>query len=250
MATERQLRSAVAATVECMPTELCGLIGGYAARRPHRFNDAGFEWLGSTTVNERKDGTEIKVVDVGDFHPKYSGWHTFVSEEPLAAGQCEWSVELTCTTNNEDAKKFGWIGVGLTVSAKNRLEDDLTDIAGMAGKNDRLLTNIGRRFVLIDGLADGIRCRYIGQISVADRITKIWFTADPLTGIVRARWRHAGDVRQRDAYWTMPESRCLPFGLMRPAVVLAGVASAIVRSEPADMPTDNFLERTVLRSAV
>ncbi len=170
-------------------------------------------------------------------------WRTFISEISLVDGFHCWSVEWLV---DEEAvrPKRGWIGVGVTWDKKNKENGGDVGYSSIAGANDWILRSASVAVVLNHKKKDEY------HVPLAAQITKIWFLADPVERTVRVRWpHHSSDTRSIRFGRPILDIIEGGFDVLRPCVVLAGISSALVQSNPSDMPTQNYHEMTIFQEA-
>jgi hypothetical protein len=229
MSVERRQRlSAVYETIPTMPTDICGLIADYAERQPYVWNDDRHRPFATCSTNA--DGsTTLKGYDAKSLA---SSWRFFRSETSIGDGRLQWTVEL------EFNRLVGWIGAGVTVSDKNDVGTNGTSDDCIAGPNDWIL-NFGNNF---NNLAY-IRLKHDGSTNQAAHLgddisgrCRIWFRADPSTGLIQARWQADGlPPSTKQVAWTQAANPDRPMlDAFRPCVVISGPTSAVVRSGGID----------------
>ncbi len=120
----------------------------------------------------------------------------------------------------------------------------------MAGETEWILMN-GRMSVLVLRHA----ATKLAQIAIPPNcegvVNKIWFSADPHSGMIYARWLRPSGTPIVEAQWFQVAIASWPeFKLLRPSVVIAGCGTAIVRSGQTDWPADyqEFIMVTAARS--
>jgi hypothetical protein len=255
------IRKAVSTAVNILPYEICGLISSYSARGPHTFNGRFDIQFPNCRVS--MDIQTAVAVDVADEYRittvdySWPGWHTFVSEQTLAAtdGSCSWSVEWQENKKEStEIGKVGWIGVGITFCMQNKYLNELS-YSGMADATDWILSNGNTTSdMFVRHVANDVanRTEIPNSDESINQINKIWFLADPRSGTVSARWRRpASKSAVVDAKWFVPQTdgeKQPAFDHLRPCVVLSGRITAVVRSAPTDWPAD-FREVTILTAA-
>jgi hypothetical protein len=226
-AVRAAVNAAVVSAVDCLPTVICSLITEYAA--PMVWTADGLESAANPPTVRRLPANaaydfELKFVD------PIRRYYTFVSDASVVDGPREWSVEW------REEGKIGYVGVGVTTSIQNRKSKFRSGFAEIADTNDWILTEESRT-----AIGFGMQLRRSGQLMTRiakDRsVNKIWFSADPTTGIVSARWSYPNwqamtGYADTDTAKTVP-----PFTSIRPCVVVCGCATVWIKYAPTDWPS-------------
>jgi hypothetical protein len=231
--------------VDCLPMELYRIIGQYAAPTSHTWTATGFDTSDGTECVNEKGATATSLA--GDFQLQTTDdgkeisapAYRFVSEIPLSIGHYEWSVEWQLKKEQIGIGEGGWIGVGVSLANQNSCFDH--DYC-YATNNEWLLMLQNRSTITLNHDDDEYK-----QIKFNPNRTKIWFIANAKTGTIRARWPGRGRRMTVAAGHNMATN--LPFGWLRPCVVLCGLATVIVQSAPTDMP-DEYDEMLIVTASI
>jgi hypothetical protein len=231
-ADERNLASSIYDALRCMPAELCRLIGRYGIQ-PALAWSSNHPNLFVTCRPISRTETEIKSTDDRD-----CSWRTCISTTDLSAGCYEWNVEFRM--HDLYLTPFG---AGVTLSEPDRAEASDRNFRNTIAVDSDLIVSLDRQYhmtpfaVQLYNSEDLIRSVKI-QLPADQQTFRIWFTADPATGIIRATCNGYPESDADDGL-PIPPRISAAFSSVRPCVVLYGDTTAVVRcGRSADCPTD------------
>jgi hypothetical protein len=246
-----EVRTAVdAATGRRMPAELCGLVADYAVDMPHTFTAVDV----SVDVVAEEDGRRTTFIAK---QTMYLRWKTFVSAQPFASSNLEWTVDFGIDTTSRTV----WIGVGVTSRPWIGIAESANlSFSTMSSQQDWLL--FPNRY------SNCINKSHGGQLMPTDYANSLpaenmsnkyrfAFVADPVGGVIRCRvlqadkngkWLNLNDgppITLLTASTAKPsyssaaaaadnavDNERPAFGSLRPCVVIGGLQQAVFRSGP------------------